>query len=124
MQEPYNSDTQSSGDVKTSSDDGRDSKTSGDSQQQSGQGVVADHDKEPSDPSDQQQEYIDDVNNNTEAANENPVQDGQGLTMSANLPGEDDDDDDDEDDDDDDDGDDPEIIGDDPAETKKKLPVM
>ena len=123
MEAPENNDINSPEDVKTSSGDGRDGKTTGDSQQQSGQGVVADQDKEPSDPSDQQQEYIDDANNNTEVANTNPVQDGNSLTMLASLPGDEDEDDEDEDDDDDD-GDDPLTIGDDPGETKKKIPVM
>lgn len=124
MEESYNTDPNNSKAPKTSSTDGKsNSKNSGDSQVQDGTGVV-DHEVErPYEKGDDQQEYIEQANNNTETANESPVQNGKGMTMSASL----DNSIDDEDDDDDDSDDDPltEIeIGDDPDETKKKIPIM
>lgn len=60
--------------TKTSSTDSKsNSKTTGDSQVQDGEHVKA-HDTKLYEKSDEQQEYIDDANNNTEVANENPVQ--------------------------------------------------
>ncbi|HEX8278134.1 MAG TPA: hypothetical protein VF540_05540 [Segetibacter sp.] len=119
MEESYNSDPQTSGTPKTSSTDSKsNSKTTGDSQVQDGIGVENQEEKSY-EKSDEQQEYLEQANNNTAAANESPVQDGKGMTMLAGV-GNDEEDDDDEDDD-------PltEIeIGDDPAETNKKLPVM
>ena len=120
MEENYNSDPGISKTPKTSSTDGKSSsKTSGDSEVQSGEGVV-DHEVErPYEKGDDQQEYIEQANNNTEVANESPVKNGKSMTMSANT--------DDEEADDDDNDDDPlteTVIGDDPNETKNKIPVM
>lgn len=122
MDENYNSDPNISKTPKTSSTDGKNSsKTTGDSEVQDGKGVV-DHEVErPYEKGDDQQEYIEQANNNTEVANESPVQNGKGVTMLATGPNDDDEDDDDED------SNDPltEIeIGDDTNETEKKLPVM
>lgn len=122
MQDPNNINPDNSKAPKTSSSDGRnDDKTTGDSQVQNGTGVVQ-HEVEPGyEKSDDQQEYIEQANDNTEVANESPVRDGKGMTNSAIVLKDGDDDDEDEDDDD------PltEIeIGDDPEETKKKIPVM
>ena len=103
---------------KTSSSDGTssDDKTSGESTVQQGQQVVNEEDQNKAINKEQaNEEYVSDINNNTVQANENPT----GL-VGLNMLG-------DEDDDDDDDDDDPltEIeIGDDPEETKKKIPVM
>ncbi len=103
---------------KTSSSDGTssDDKTSGESTVQQGQQVVNEEDQNKAINKEQaNEEYVSDINNNTIQANENPT----GL-VGLNMLG-------DEDDDDDDDDDDPltEIeIGDDPEETKKKIPVM
>lgn len=123
MEDSYNTDPNNSKAPKTSSTDGKsNSKTTGDSQVQDGSGVV-DHEVErPYEKADDQQEYIEQANNNTEAANESPVQNGKGMTMLTTLTS-----DSDEDDEDDEDEDDPltEIeIGDDPNDTKKKIPVM
>ncbi len=120
MDENYNSDPNISKTPKTSSTDGKNSsKTTGDSEVQDGKGVV-DHEVErPYEKGDDQQEYIEQANNNTEVANESPVQNGKGVTMLATGPN--------DDDDDDEDSNDPltEIeIGDDTNETEKKLPVM
>lgn len=107
---------------KTSSSDGAssDEKTSGESTVQEGQQVVNEEDQNKAINKEQtNEEYVSDINNNTIQANENPT----GLVGVA-MPGKDDED---EDDDDDDDDDEPltEIeIGDDPDQTKKKLPVM
>lgn len=123
MEENYNSDPNISETPKTSSTDGKsNSKTTGDSQVQDGQGVV-DHEVErPYEKGDDQQEYIEQANNNTETANESPVQNGKGMTsLTTVVSNEDEDDSDDEDDDD------PLTefeIGDDPDETKKKIPIM
>jgi hypothetical protein len=122
MDENYNSDPNISKTPKTSSTDGKNSsKTTGDSEVQDGKGVV-DHEVErPYEKGDDQQEYIEQANNNTEVANESPVQNGKGVTMLATGHNDDDEDDDDED------SNDPltEIeIGDDTNETEKKLPVM
>lgn len=122
MEESYNTDPNNSEAPKTSSTDGKsNSKTRGDSQVQDGSGVV-DHEVErPYEKGDDQQEYIEQANNNTEAANESPVQNGKGMTMLTTFTSDSDDDDDDDDDDD------PLIeieIGDDPNDTKKKIPVM
>ncbi len=124
MEENYNADPNISKTPKTSSTDGKsNSKTTGDSEVQDGTGVV-DHEVErPYEKGDDQQEYIEQANNNTEVANESPVQNGKGMTMSA--PDYEDDGDDDDDSDDDDTDPLTEIeIGDDPNETEKKLPVM
>ncbi len=105
---------------KTSSSDGTssDEKTSGESTVQQGQQVVNEEDQNKAINKEQtNEEYVSDLNNNTIQANENPT----GL-VGFSLQGDDDDEDDDDDDDDD-----PltEIeIGDDPDETKRKIPVM
>ena len=126
MEDSYNADPNLSEKTKTSSTDGKDSdKTTGDSQEQNGIGIANHHEDKSYDKSDEQQEYIEQANNNTAAGNDDPVQDGKGMTMCAPLMGESDEDDDD--DDEDDDGDNPytEIeVGDDPDETRKKIPVM
>lgn len=124
MEDSYNTDPNNSKAPKTSSTDGKsNSKTTGDSQVQDGTGVV-DHEVEKSyEKSDEQQEYIEQANNNTEAANESPVQNGKGMTMLADGAGTQDDDDDDDDSDDDDPFTEIEI-GDNPDDTKKKIPVM
>lgn len=120
-------DTNNSKAPKTSSTDGKsDSRTTGDSQVQKGEGVVDHEVKMPYDKGEDQQEYIEEANENTEVANESPVQNGKGMTMLSNF-GADDPDDEDDDDDDSDDDDDPLTeteIGDDPNETKNKIPVM
>jgi hypothetical protein len=124
MEDSYNVDPTNSKAPKTSSTDGKsNSKTTGESQVQDGQGVV-DHEVErPYEKGDDQQEYIEQANNNTETANESPVQNGKGMTMLTTVLA--DSSDDDEDDDDSDDDPLTEIgIGDDPDETKKKIPVM
>lgn len=123
MEESFNVDPTNSKSPKTSSTDGKsNSKTTGESQVQDGQGVV-DHDVErPYEKGDDQQEYIEQANNNTATSNESPVQNGKGMTMLATGFGNSVDSDEEDDDDDD-----PltEIqIGDDPDETKKKIPVM
>lgn len=120
MEDSYNVDPDLSKKPKTSSTDSKDnSKTTGDSQVQDGEGVVRPEEQEKSyDKSEEQQEYIEEANNNTASGNESPVQNGKGMTMCANSASDDDDDDDD---------DDPSTdieIGDDPDETKKKIPVM
>ena len=118
MEENYNSDPGISKTPKTSSTDGKSStKTTGDSEVQAGEGVV-DHEVErPYEKGDDQQEYIEQANNNTEVANESPVQNGKSMSMSANIPGEEADDDETN----------PlteTVIGDDPNETKNKIPMM
>src|SRR3954463_6064320 len=127
MEDSYNADPNNAKAPKTSSTDGKsDSRTTGDSEVQDGTGVVK-HEEEPSyERGDDQQEYIEQANNNTAVGNESPVQDGKGLTMSATFASKlSDDDDDDEDDEDDDDDPLTEIeIGDDPEESKKKIPVF
>lgn len=82
MEENYNSDPNISKDVKTSSTDSKsNSKTTGDSQVQDGQGVV-DHEVErPYEKGDDQQEYIEQANNNTAVANESPVKNGKSMTI-------------------------------------------
>ncbi|MCW3106872.1 MAG: hypothetical protein JWQ09_1378 [Segetibacter sp.] len=125
MEDSYNVDPDLSKKPKTSTDSKDNSKTTGDSEVQDGEGVVRPEAQEkPYEKSEEQQEYIDQANNNTESANESPVQNGKGMTMLANITGKDDDDDDDNDDDDDDDPLTEPEIGDDPNETKKKIPVM
>lgn len=86
MEDSYNTDPNNSKAPKTSSTDGKsNSKTTGDSQVQDGSGVV-DHEVErPYEKGDDQQEYIEQANNNTEAANESPVQNGKSMTMLNNL---------------------------------------
>lgn len=81
MEESFNVDPTNSKAPKTSSTDGKsNSKTTGESQVQDGQGVV-DHDVErPYEKGDDQQEYIEQANNNTATANESPVQNGKGMT--------------------------------------------
>ncbi|MEJ7685200.1 MAG: hypothetical protein WKG06_46610 [Segetibacter sp.] len=102
MEESYNTDPDVSKTPKTSSTDGKsNSKTTGDSEVQDGTGVV-DHEAErPYEKGDDQQEYIEQANNNTEAANESPVKNGKGMTMLTTVAKDDDDDDSDDDDDDD-----------------------
>jgi hypothetical protein len=126
MEESYNVDPNSSKDPKTSSSDGKsNSKTTGDSQVQDGKGVVEHEVERPYEKGDDQQEYIEQANNNTEVANESPVQNGKGMTMLTSTLMSDADDDDSDDDDSDDDDPFTEIeIGDDPDDTKKKIPVM
>jgi FAD/FMN-containing dehydrogenase len=123
MEDSYNVDPNNAEAPKTSSTDGTNSsKTTGDSQVQNGAGVIKNETEIPADKADDPIEYIEQANNNTEVANQSPVQNGKGMTMSATFSNEDDDDDDD-----DDDGEDPltEVeIGDDPDETKKKIPVF
>lgn len=124
MEENYNSDPNISQSPKTSSTDGKsNTKTSGDSEVQEGKGVV-DHEVErPYEKGDDQQEYIEQANNNTEVANESPVKNGKGMTMSSIYGDATSADDDDEDSNDDEPS--PEIvIGDDPDDSKKKIPVM
>ncbi len=125
MEEAYNADPNNSKSPKTSSTDGKsNSKTTGDSQVQDGEGIV-DHEVErPYEKGDDQQEYIEQANNNTEAANESPVKNGKGMTMLSTIAEDNDDDDDDSEDDDDDDPLTEIEIGDDPDDTKKKIPVM
>jgi hypothetical protein len=110
-------------DPKTSSSNGESSeeKTSGESTVQEGQQVVNEEDQNKAINTEQtNEEYISDINNNTIEANKNPT----GLTGLA-MPGGNDDEDDEDDEDDDDDDPLKEIeIGDDPEETKKKIPVM
>ncbi len=69
--------------VKTSSTDSKEnSKTTGDSQVQDGQGVVRpEEQKKAYEKSEEQQEYLQDANDNTALSNENPVQNGKGMTM-------------------------------------------
>lgn len=75
MEESYNSDPGLSKDPKTSSTDGKNnSKTTGDSQVQNGEGVVDHEVKRPYEKGNDQQEYIEQANNNTEVANETPLQ--------------------------------------------------
>lgn len=120
MEDSYNTDPNNFKAPKTSSGDGSNSKTTGESEVQDGKGV-ADHVEKPYEKADDQQEYIEQANDNTEVANESPVQNGKGMTMVLNVG------DDDQDDDDNDSDDDPLTepeIGDDPTETKKKIPVF
>jgi hypothetical protein len=121
MEENYNSEPNLSEGTKTSSTDSKNnSKRAGDSQVQDGSGVVRPEEQEKAyEKSDEQQEYIDQANNNTEAANEPPVKDGKTLSMMANTG-----DDKEEEDDYDDETDSDTEIGDDPDETKKKIPVF
>ena len=121
MEDSYNADPNLSKEVKTSSTDSKqNSKTTGDSQVQDGEGVVRPEEQEKAyEKSEEQQEYLEDANNNTASANESPVKDGKGLTMSTNNDGSE------EDDDDEDHDPSTEIeIGDDPDETQKKIPIM
>ncbi|MCW3111272.1 MAG: hypothetical protein JWQ09_5778, partial [Segetibacter sp.] len=78
MEDSYNVDPDLSKEPKTSLTDSKDnSKTTGDSQVQDGKGVVRPEEQEkPYGKSEEQQEYIDQANNNTELANESPVQNG------------------------------------------------
>ena len=123
MEDSYN-DPDNSKAPKTSSTDGKSSsKTTGDSQVQDGKGVVDHEVEQPYEKGEDQQEYIEQANNNTEVANESPVQNGKGMTMLANVSGQEEDDDDDSDEDDDDPLTETQI-GDDPDDTKKKIPVM
>lgn len=92
---------------------------SGESAVQEGGDVVNTQEQERVVNEESQQEFISDINNNTIADEAT----GKHTSLWNALPGDDDDDDDEEDDDDDDDGD-PLEIGDDPSETKKKIPVM
>ncbi len=122
MENSYNVNSNSEKPPRTSSTDGSNSKTTGDSEVQDGKGVVEHEVEMPYEKGDDQQEYIEQANDNTEVANESPVQNGKGMTSLLDSNNQDDDDDDSDDDDDD-----PltEIeIGDDPDETKKKIPVM
>lgn len=82
MEENYNSDPGISKDPKTSSTDSKqNSKTTGDSQVQDGEGVERPESQEKSyEKSDEQQEYLQDANNNTAAGNESPVKNGKGLS--------------------------------------------
>jgi hypothetical protein len=82
MEESYNVDPNISQDVKTSSTDSKsNSKTTGDSQVQDGEGVIRpEEQKKAYEKSDEQQEYLQDANNNTAAGNESPVQNGKGMT--------------------------------------------
>jgi hypothetical protein len=122
MEDSYNNDESSRETTKTSSTDGRSSgKTTGDSQVQEGIGVE-NQEQKPYEKSDEQQEYIDQANSNTEAGNENPVQDGKSMTMMVNIGSDNDDDIDEEDE-----NDDPlreTEIGDDQEDTLRKMPVM
>ncbi len=102
--------------IKTS-DSSVSDKTTGDSEVQQGIGVekndVKDYEK-----SDDQQEYIEEANNNTALANEDPVQGDESLTSYYQTGSFN------EDDDDDDDDERGIEVGDDPDETQKKIPVM
>lgn len=124
MEDSYNVDPANSEAPKTSSTDGKNSdKTTGESQVQNGEGVIKDEIEIPADKAEEPEEYIEQANNNTAVANQSPVQNGKGMTMLATIYGGQDDDDDD----DSDNNDDPltEItIGDDPDETKNKIPVF
>ena len=127
MEESYKEDafnvaSENSKATKTSSGDGSSSKTTKESEVQDGAGVEK-HEEKPYEQADDQQEYIEQANDNTEVANENPVQNGKGMTMVLSAVDDDDDDEDDDDDDDDDPLTETEI-GDDPGETKKKIPVF
>ncbi len=127
MEDTYNADPADSKAPKTSSTDGKsNSKTTGESQVQDGQGVVDHEIERPYEKGEDQQEYIEQANNNTANANDSPVKNGKGMTMSAMVLGNsvDDDEDDSNDDEDDDDPLTELQIGDDPDETKKKIPVM
>jgi len=109
-------------DPKTSSSNGEssDEKTTGESTVQQGEQVVNEEDQNKVINKEQtNEEYVSDINNNTIEANKNPI----GLVNLA-MPGGDDDDDEDDDEDDDDDPLKEIEIGDDPDETKKKIPVM
>jgi hypothetical protein len=100
------------------SDTTNNGENSGESTVQEGKDVVNTQEQEKVVNEEAQEEYINDINIQTTTNSSSQ------LESKFSLPGdEDDEDDDDEDDDDDDDGD-PIEIGDDPAETKKKIPVM
>ena len=119
MEDSYNVDPNAEKDVKTSSTDSKENpKTTGDSQVQDGKNIEINN-KKSYEKSDEQQEYVNDINNNTELSNEDPVQDGQGFTMLAAGST-----DEDEEEDDDDDNDSITELGDDTDETEKKLPIM
>lgn len=81
MEESYNTDPNISEDVKTSSTDSKDnSKTTGDSQVQDGEGVIRQEEEEKSyEKSDEQQEYLQGANNNTAVGNDSPVKNGEGV---------------------------------------------
>ncbi len=83
MEENYNSDPNEVKDVKTSSTDSKEnSKTTGDSQVQDGEGVLRPEEQQKSyEKSDEQQEYIKDANNNTASGNESPVKNEKGMSM-------------------------------------------
>jgi hypothetical protein len=122
MEDSFNKDPNLSKAPKTSSTDGKDSeKTTGDSEVQNGVGIANHEEDRAYDKSEDQQEYIEQANNNTAAGNESPVQNGKGMTMSANIFA---DDDEAEDDDHDNEPLADIEIGDDPDETERKLPVM
>ena len=124
MEDSFNTDPNLAGKPKTSSTDGKDSeKTTGDSEVQNGVGIANHPEDKSYDKSDEQQEYIEQANNNTAAGNESPVQNGKGMTMSANIFTDGDEDDDNNSSD----NEDPLTkieIGDDPDETAQKMPVM
>lgn len=114
MEDSYNVNPNSEKLPRTSSTDGSNSKTTRDSEVQDGKGVVEHEVEMPYEKGDDQQEYIEQANDNTEVANESPVQNGKGMAMLFDTNSHDDEDD-------------PLIeteIGDDPDETKKKIPVM
>lgn len=80
MDSSFNKDPNIKEDVKTSSTDSvANSKTTGDSQEQNGIGV-GNHTEKSYEKSEEAEEYIDDANQNTAVANDDPVQDGKGMT--------------------------------------------
>ncbi|HEX8357877.1 MAG TPA: hypothetical protein VF610_10710 [Segetibacter sp.] len=80
MEESFNTEKNTTETTKTSSTDGSNSKTTGDSQVQDGKGVETNHEKSY-EKSDEQQEYVEDANNNTKVANNSVVQNGKTLSM-------------------------------------------
>jgi hypothetical protein len=82
MKESYNAERDTSENVKTSSTDSKEnSKTTGDSQVQDGEGVERpEQQKKAYEKSDEQQEYLQEANNNTAVANENPKQNRKRLS--------------------------------------------
>jgi hypothetical protein len=84
MEESLNNSTGSTSEgVKTSSTDSKEnSKTTGDSQVQDGEGIERpEEQKKAYEKSEEQQEYLQDANNNTASGNESPVQNGKGMTL-------------------------------------------
>jgi hypothetical protein len=83
MKESFNAEKDISENIKTSSTDSKkNSKTTGDSEVQDGEGVARpEQQKKSYEKSDEQQEYLQDANNNTASGNESPVQNGKGLSM-------------------------------------------